>query len=303
MTQALREALEREQFEAHIRATWKVPADYLDWALKLQDGVYQDHRAADQWSGWEAARAALSAPTVEAGPLPLPPVSKCQPQLAYCAQPLPQAEPAPEGWVLVPKELTEEMHEAAVRTAVRCSGNDDFPPRVWRAMIAAAPQAGEGEMVCPTKFPRCNGMNCGSRDGRNHSLDCEAEHAAAIAGGKFMPAAAGITTTKPLPQAEPADGPDTRVMSESPWGRDDLMAWAAVRYCLGRSSYIVSDCASWLIQHWDEFTSNTRSEILRDIEEAFRRDAEGFHSLGMDCDRAEWERVRALWRNPAIENS
>lgn len=42
-------------------------------------------------------------------------------------------------WALVPKAATEEMHAAAVRTIVRCHGNDDFPPRVLAAMIAAAP--------------------------------------------------------------------------------------------------------------------------------------------------------------------
>ena len=44
-----------------------------------------------------------------------------------------------EGWKLVPTTLTEEMHVAAVRTILRCTGNDDFPPRVYRAMLAAAP--------------------------------------------------------------------------------------------------------------------------------------------------------------------
>lgn len=46
---------------------------------------------------------------------------------------------APEGWQLVPPTPTEEMHVAAVRTIVRCTGNDEFPGRVWRAMLAAAP--------------------------------------------------------------------------------------------------------------------------------------------------------------------
>lgn len=51
------------------------------------------------------------------------------------------------GWILVPVTPTEEMHAAAVRTLARCTGNDDFPPRVWRAMLAAAPQAVRD---CPT---------------------------------------------------------------------------------------------------------------------------------------------------------
>lgn len=31
----------------------------------------------------------------------------------------------------------------------------------------------------------CKGMNCGCTDGVSHSLECQAEHAAAIAGGVF----------------------------------------------------------------------------------------------------------------------
>lgn len=38
-----------------------------------------------------------------------------------------------------------------------------------------------------------------------------------------------------------------RASTVNPWGRDDLMASAAVRYCLGRSTYIVGDRADWLI--------------------------------------------------------
>ncbi|GMG89625.1 hypothetical protein Cmtc_08450 [Cupriavidus sp. TKC] len=47
---------------------------------------------------------------------------------------------AGNSWKLVPTEPTEAMHVAAARTIVRCHGNDDFPRRVWSAMLAAAPQ-------------------------------------------------------------------------------------------------------------------------------------------------------------------
>jgi len=46
----------------------------------------------------------------------------------------------PAGWKLVPVEPNEAMHRAAVRTVVHCTGNDDFPPAVYRAMLDAAPQ-------------------------------------------------------------------------------------------------------------------------------------------------------------------
>lgn len=37
-----------------------------------------------------------------------------------------------------PEKITEEMHAAAVSTLVRCTGNDEWPQRVWDAMHRAA---------------------------------------------------------------------------------------------------------------------------------------------------------------------
>ena len=88
----------------------------------------------------------------------------------------------------------------------------------------------------------------------------------------------------------------------SNFGRNQLMAVAAVRYCIGRMSYIVSDCADWLIEVWPELDESTRNIIRRDIEETFIRDDEArdinseYKPLGMDCDRQQWERVRRLWK-------
>ena len=50
-----------------------------------------------------------------------------------------------------------------------------------RAQPAAANQAG-----IPLRLAPCKGMNCGCTDGVNHSVECQAEHAAAIAGGRFV---------------------------------------------------------------------------------------------------------------------
>lgn len=90
-------------------------------------------------------------------------------------------------------------------------------------------------------------------------------------------------------------------MREKDFGRDDLMAVAAVRYCLGRMTYIVSDCADWLIEQWPNIGIRAQHVIRRDIEEAFARDdedrAEGreHKTLGHDCDRISWHNVRKLW--------
>lgn len=93
------------------------------------------------------------------------------------------------------------------------------------------------------------------------------------------------------------------VAAPLPWGRDDLMAIAAVRYCLGRQSYIVGDCADWLHAQWPHISAHARSIISRDIDEAFTRDdaarASGseYLPLGMDIDRRVWEGVRRMWQD------
>lgn len=85
------------------------------------------------------------------------------------------------------------------------------------------------------------------------------------------------------------------------FGRDDLMALAAVRYCLGRMTYIVSDCADWLVHQWPHISPSTRAIIQRDIEAEFERDdaarerGDAYLPLGMTMDRRTWERVRGLW--------
>lgn len=87
----------------------------------------------------------------------------------------------------------------------------------------------------------------------------------------------------------------------APWGDDGQMAVCAVRYCLGRMTYIVGECRRWLEQVWPDLPAPARLLIERDVEEAFERDTRDrergstIKTLGWDCDRAEWERVRKLW--------
>ena len=84
------------------------------------------------------------------------------------------------------------------------------------------------------------------------------------------------------------------------FGRGDLMAVAAVRYCLGRMSYIVGDCADWLCNQWPNVEPKMRNVIERDIREAVQRDDQSRyhrmsnHPLGMDMDREQWLRVLAM---------
>ena len=84
-------------------------------------------------------------------------------------------------------------------------------------------------------------------------------------------------------------------------GHDHLMVIAAFRYCLGRMTYIVSECAAWLIKTWPLLNEQTKTIIKRELEEQFelddraRAEQREYKTLGWDCDRREWERVRKLW--------
>lgn len=66
--------------------------------------------------------------------------------------------------------------------------------------------------------------------------------------------------------------------------------YGALGYYLGRMTYAVGDFCALLIEHWPTLPPETQALIRRDVERAFAAD-----TLGMDCDRAEWARVRKLW--------
>lgn len=84
--------------------------------------------------------------------------------------------------------------------------------------------------------------------------------------------------------------------------KEELMAVAAFRYYCGRETYAVGVCADWLIENWPNFLESTRSIIKQDLERAFLLDNSSRgrggarKPLGSASDRADWERVRALWK-------
>lgn len=94
-----------------------------------------------------------------------------------------------------------------------------------------------------------------------------------------------------------------KIDTETAFGRNELMITAAVRYCLGRMSYIGGDCAEWLINLWPHISDRAKAIIQSDVEEAFAADDEarakneGYNPLGWDCDRRSWENVRKLWNH------
>ena len=86
---------------------------------------------------------------------------------------------------------------------------------------------------------------------------------------------------------------------------DEFMIVMAFRYALGRMSTAPWHMVSWLRRNWLGLTEPTRKLIMREVEEAFARDDRArliaakknklgaSYPLGMDCDRAEWDKVRS----------
>lgn len=65
-----------------------------------------------------------------------------------------------------------------------------------------------------------------------------------------------------------------------------LVVTAAVRYALGRQTYIVSAIVEWVLDNWSCLTPKTIHCMIGDIE---RQRSEG--SLGDECDANQWERI------------
>lgn len=61
---------------------------------------------------------------------------------------------------------------------------------------------------------------------------------------------------------------------------DEHMLISAVRYALGRATYIVGMTTEEVKRAWDSLTENTKFVIERDVRES--------HSYGMECDEIEW---------------
>ena len=63
---------------------------------------------------------------------------------------------------------------------------------------------------------------------------------------------------------------------------------SAVRYCLGRATYMPGLVTGWIMEHCEGFLKGkTLSVMKRDIDEASER-----NGLGMDCDKRTWRRFR-----------
>ena len=94
-----------------------------------------------------------------------------------------------------------------------------------------------------------------------------------------------------------------RSIPEREPGRQTTLWVGALRYYMGRQTYAVGNFCDLLLECWPHLDSSVRSLIQRDLEKQFELDdqerAKGekrMRWLGADCDRKQWEKVRALWR-------
>jgi len=93
---------------------------------------------------------------------------------------------------------------------------------------------------------------------------------------------------------------EDHTVAKVPW----WMVVNAVRYALGRQTYVVAVTCEWVCAHWGDLGSRAQGIITTDVERAFRQ-ADATPPLGMlplgspTIDRPCWEHVRTLWRGDA----
>jgi len=81
----------------------------------------------------------------------------------------------------------------------------------------------------------------------------------------------------------------------------ETLWYGAFSYYCGRMTIAVSTFTELLIQEWPKLSERTKFFIQRDLEKAFdeddeaRKNEESYKRLGDNCDRAQWEKVRALY--------
>lgn len=77
--------------------------------------------------------------------------------------------------------------------------------------------------------------------------------------------------------------------------RKELIIISAVRYGLGRMSYIVGEICGYVASKRKELSTYCINIIIRDIKEELEMHHLSGHILGMECDERDWvDLLRAL---------
>lgn len=67
-----------------------------------------------------------------------------------------------------------------------------------------------------------------------------------------------------------------------------IVVLCAIRYCIGRRTYMPGLLTDWVRRHWGKLSEKDRALILRDVQEVCDRP----ETLGDDCDRNTWTSFR-----------
>lgn len=63
----------------------------------------------------------------------------------------------------------------------------------------------------------------------------------------------------------------------------------ALRYCVGRRTYMPSLVTDWVKRHWDILSESDKNVIKKDIEQIF---TDSPRNLGDECDVRTWQDFR-----------
>jgi len=74
---------------------------------------------------------------------------------------------------------------------------------------------------------------------------------------------------------------------------EEIVLSCAMRYALGRMTYVVSSVTSELLKNYDKLPLNTKRRISKEIQEHQNE----FGKAGMDMDNNDWNKVKLLFND------
>ena len=78
---------------------------------------------------------------------------------------------------------------------------------------------------------------------------------------------------------------------------DEQILVCAVRYALGRMSYVVQDVCDYVKTKVGELSEECKNIIIKDIEESVEYHHRINRTVGMECDERDWINLLELLKN------
>jgi hypothetical protein len=68
---------------------------------------------------------------------------------------------------------------------------------------------------------------------------------------------------------------------------DELTLFCAVRYTLGRKTYIVSHIVDEVLKNWDKLSDGFKRQLIKEIKQYKKEHS----NIGMECDEQTWQKI------------